>query len=84
MAAARPLARGGAAAGCRIPARLGMELGKVLRWELQGVQQEGLGGLDGSGSKRRGELGEAAAMAAAELGARARGETTSFIACSGW
>jgi hypothetical protein len=59
---------GGVAAVARIPVGLGVVLSNVLRWELLGNLGERLEGLDGSGSKRRGELGEVAAMAATKLG----------------
>jgi hypothetical protein len=56
---------GGAAAAIGIPARSGMEQINKMRYELQGVLEQGLGASIGSEIKRREELGKEVAMAAA-------------------
>jgi hypothetical protein len=50
--------RGGVAAGTRIPARIGVGQGNLLRCELQGVLGKALGASIGSECKRREEFDE--------------------------
>jgi hypothetical protein len=50
--------RGGVAAGTRIPARIGVGQGNLLRCELQGVLGKALGASIGSECKQREEFDE--------------------------